>query len=216
MTAEQWLTDHDCERMLTYLAEQNGSRRKLQLFAVACCRSIWHLLTDERSRAVVIAVERQVEGQTTMDEVATAAAAAWEASSRLENNAQDAADAAAATANPPEDIFDYGFRVAFGAGDAMWVRGKDRDDELARQADLVRDIFGNPFRPVTADPSWLTPTVVQLAEHIYADRAFDQMPILADALQDAGCYNAEILGHCRSDGPHVRGCFVGDLLLGKS
>ena len=80
---------------------------------------------------------------------------------------------------------------------------------------LVRCIFGNPFRPVTVDPAWLTPTVVALAEGIYADRAFDRMPILADALQDAGCDNADILNHCRSDGPHVRGCWVADLLRGK-
>ncbi|QEL17763.1 hypothetical protein [Limnoglobus roseus] len=80
---------------------------------------------------------------------------------------------------------------------------------------LLRDIFGNPFRPVNIDPAWLTPTAVGLAEGIYADRAFDRMPILADALQDAGCENAAILGHCRGDGVHVRGCWVVDGVLGK-
>ena len=90
-----------------------------------------------------------------------------------------------------------------------------RATETAVQTRLVRDIFGNPFRPVTIDPSWLTSTTVSLAEGIYSDRAFDRMPILADALQDAGCDSADILGHCRSDGPHVRGCWVIDLLLGK-
>jgi biotin carboxyl carrier protein len=79
----------------------------------------------------------------------------------------------------------------------------------------LRDIFGNPFRPITPDPSWLTSTVVSLAHGIYADRAFDRLPILADALQDAGCDNADVLDHCRSDGPHVRGCWVVDLVLGK-
>jgi hypothetical protein len=79
----------------------------------------------------------------------------------------------------------------------------------------VRDIFGNPFRPVTADPQWLTPTVVTLAQTIYADRAFDRLPILADALEDAGCDEADILTHCRADEPHVRGCWVVDLVLGK-
>jgi hypothetical protein len=80
----------------------------------------------------------------------------------------------------------------------------------------LRDIFGNPFRPVTADPSWLTTTVVTLATGIYADRAFDRLPILADALQDTGCDNADVLDHCRAPGPHVRGCWVIDLLLSKS
>ncbi|QEG31500.1 hypothetical protein GobsT_63220 [Gemmata obscuriglobus] len=87
--------------------------------------------------------------------------------------------------------------------------------EKAALAVLVRDIFGNPFRPVIVNPSWLTSNVVALATGIYADRAFDRMPILADALQDAGCDNADILTHCRSEAPHVRGCWVIDLLLGR-
>ncbi|MBX3398315.1 MAG: hypothetical protein KF873_06205 [Gemmataceae bacterium] len=80
----------------------------------------------------------------------------------------------------------------------------------------MRDIFGNPFRPVAVDPAWLTSTAVAIAQGIYDDRAFDRLPILADALQDAGCENADILAHCRSEGPHVRGCWVVDLVLGKS
>ncbi|HJZ58621.1 MAG TPA: hypothetical protein VKE74_27010 [Gemmataceae bacterium] len=83
-------------------------------------------------------------------------------------------------------------------------------------ADLLRCIYGNPFRPVAVDPSWLTSTVVTLAEGVYLDRAFDRLPTLADALQDAGCDHPDILAHCRGDGPHVRGCWVVDLLLGKT
>jgi hypothetical protein len=100
-------------------------------------------------------------------------------------------------------------------GSGVTQQGGDRS-ERAAQADLVRDIFGNPFRPVTVNPSWLTSTVVALAQGIYADRAFDRLPILADALQDAGCENEDVLNHCRSAGPHCRGCWVVDLLLGKS
>ena len=85
-----------------------------------------------------------------------------------------------------------------------------------RFVQMIRDIFGNPFRPVAADPAWLTSTVVALARGIYDDRAFDRMPILADALQDAGCDNDDVLGHCRGPGPHVRGCWVVDLVLGKA
>lgn len=87
--------------------------------------------------------------------------------------------------------------------------------ERNEQAALIRDIFGNPFRPVTLAPSWLTPKVVALAQDIYDDRAFDRLPILADALEDAACTKADILAHCRGAGPHVRGCWVVDLLLGK-
>jgi hypothetical protein len=84
------------------------------------------------------------------------------------------------------------------------------------QADLLRDIFGNPFRPVAADPGWRTSTVVALAGQMYESRDFSPMPILGDALQDAGCENPDVLDHCRGDGPHVRGCWVVDLILGKS
>ena len=80
----------------------------------------------------------------------------------------------------------------------------------------IRDIFGNPFRPVTLDSRWLSETVVALATGIYADRAFDRMPILADALEEAGCDHPDILAHCRGAGSHVRGCWVVDLILGKS
>jgi hypothetical protein len=87
--------------------------------------------------------------------------------------------------------------------------------EAAAQSDLVRDIFGNPFRPVAFDPRWRTSDVVGLAQAIYDDKAFERMPILADALMDAGCEDEQIIGHCRGKGPHVRGCWVVDLVLGK-
>jgi hypothetical protein len=81
---------------------------------------------------------------------------------------------------------------------------------------MLRCIFGNPFRPVVLDSRWITPTVEQLAKPIYADGAFDRLPILADALEDAGCDNADILNHCRQPAEHARGCWVVDLILGKS
>jgi hypothetical protein len=85
-----------------------------------------------------------------------------------------------------------------------------------RMADLARDIFGNPFRPVALDQRWLTSSVLDLARAIYDERAFERMPILADALMDAGCGSEEIIQHCRGDRPHVRGCWAVDLILGKS
>jgi hypothetical protein len=92
------------------------------------------------------------------------------------------------------------------------------ETEQGRLILLLRDILGNPFCPRVIDPHWLTwndGTVAKLAENIYAERTFDRLPILADALEEAGCTDADILGHCRSDGPHARGCWVIDLLLGK-
>src|SRR5262249_7361033 len=87
--------------------------------------------------------------------------------------------------------------------------------EEKSQSDLVRDIFGNPFRPVVFDPRWRSSDAVGLARAIYDDRAFDRLPILVDALMDAGCADEQVIAHCRGDGPHVRGCWVVDLVLGK-
>jgi hypothetical protein len=87
--------------------------------------------------------------------------------------------------------------------------------ERAMHCALLRDIVGNPYRPATLDPAWLTPKVTALATSIYNDRAFDRMPILADALEDAGCDNSHVLEHCRGPGLHCRGCWVVDLILDK-
>jgi hypothetical protein len=83
---------------------------------------------------------------------------------------------------------------------------------------LLRDLIGNPFRPVAVQPTWLAwggGAVRKLAEAIYNERAFDRLPVLADALTDTGCTDAGLLGHLRSPGPHVRGCWGVDLILGK-
>jgi hypothetical protein len=90
---------------------------------------------------------------------------------------------------------------------------------VREQVMLLREVMGNPFRPTNLDPLWLTwagGTVVHLAEGIYEDRAFDRMPVLGDALEEAGCTNESILGHCRQTAEHVRGCWLVDLLLDKA
>jgi hypothetical protein len=87
------------------------------------------------------------------------------------------------------------------------------------QCGLVRELFGPlPFRPASVDAAWLAGndgTVSKLAAAIYDARAFERLPVLADALEDAGCSDAALLGHLRGPGPHVRGCWAVDLLLGK-
>jgi hypothetical protein len=91
-------------------------------------------------------------------------------------------------------------------------------EEAQWQANLFRHLVGNPFQPASADGSWLRwndSTVVRLAQGIYDERAFDRLPILADALEEAGCRNADILAHCRQGGEHVRGCWLIDIVLGK-
>jgi hypothetical protein len=116
------------------------------------------------------------------------------------NVAQIAAEAAARTGASMR-VAEY--RAAFGR-------------ERVAQCGLLRDLFRNPSRPVALTDAWRTPTVVALATSIYDDGAFDPLPILADALEDAGCDNTDILNHCRQPGEHARGCWVVDLLLNKS
>jgi hypothetical protein len=84
-----------------------------------------------------------------------------------------------------------------------------------RHREILRDLFGNPFQPVALNPSWRTPTVLALAQEIYDSRAFNRLPALANALEEAGCRDADLLAHCRGAGPHVKGCWAVDLLLGK-
>jgi hypothetical protein len=96
----------------------------------------------------------------------------------------------------------------------------DPEPEIVRSncIRLLRDLFGNPFRPTALAPAWLGwkhGTAAAVARHVYEDRAFHELPILADALEDAGCTDADLLGHCRGPGPHIRGCWAVDLILGK-
>ena len=100
----------------------------------------------------------------------------------------------------------------------VFERAESNVDSI--HAAYLRDIIGNPFRPVSLDPRWLTSTVVDLARSIYEGfprqaGGYVALPILADALMDAGCDDEPVLNHCRGPGPHVRGCWVVDLILGK-
>jgi hypothetical protein len=112
-------------------------------------------------------------------------------------------------------------RFAREAAMAAWQA--EEAEEEAFQCEILRGLLGNPFRPISLDPGWLTPTVTNLAAAAYVERELPSghldagwLGVLADALEDAGCDNAELLGHLRGPGPHVRGCWVVDLLLGRS
>jgi hypothetical protein len=98
-----------------------------------------------------------------------------------------------------------------------WYRIVEIDN--AQQSTLLRDIVGNPFRSVKVNPAWLawaSGIIPKLASAIYEERRFPDLPVLADALEEAGGCDEVILSHCRGPGPHVRGCWVLDLILGKS
>jgi hypothetical protein len=233
MTEVEWLKSNDPEGMIAALGRK-ASKRKRRLFGCACCRRIWPLLTDERSRTAVTVAEGFADGLASgrdlVDAETAAKIAERDADWRPNGWRRTAASASAcATSKHAADAVKAWRYVSWVV---EWKRAADRnvtpedkdfhrilkeaeDEELAEQTPLLRCIFGNPFRPVLVGPSWLTSTVVAIAEGIYADRAFDRLPILADALEDAGCDHADILAHCRGTGPHARGCWVVDLLLGK-
>jgi hypothetical protein len=201
--------------MLDYLRQQNASLRKLRLFSCARCRLFWHLLTDERSRTAVEVGEQYADGRATVEVLRAASAGAWGAA-ELGPNAQTpsawVAVGVASECDPPgESFWDVAWDFYNGSS-PMEVAAMDAAAEA--EVALLRDIFTNPFRPPQCDPGWRTSTVLALAGSIYDDRAFDCLPILADALEDAGCGDAEILDHLRGPGPHVRGCWALDLVLG--
>ena len=226
MTEREWLACADPVPMLNYLEGKAGDR-KMRLFAVACCGRVWPALTDERSRRAVELSEFAADHPVTEDELDTVSAEAEEAfEDTLDTDyydgkvlapdvvaAQGATHAASYASNSPAVRVSDAIEVAQAAADAA---PGGAALEAPAQAALLRDIFGNPFRPVTFDTAWRTDTVIALARGMYESRDFGAMPILADALQDAGCTSNDILDHCRGPGPHVRGCWVVDLVLGKA
>jgi hypothetical protein len=181
--------------------------RKLRLVACACCRRVWHRITDERSRQAVEYAERFAEG--TIDNRKLEEAHQRGCEVVREVGILHPVHAAAYTATPLA-----GHAAYFAFQDAH-EEGESFECKSQWQMALVRDVLGNPFRPVALDSAWLTSNVTALAQSVYDDRAFDHLPILADALEDAGCDNADILNHCRQPAEHVRGCWVVDLILGK-
>jgi hypothetical protein len=225
MTEAEWLACADPKKMLNFLRDKRGDR-KFRLFACACCRHIWHLLRDERSRKAVDVAERFAEGTATEEELTQAENGAndvWNGLAYAEGDVTaaetDASDAACGAACYARGAIGAAGSASHSAAYALSYDGH-RPAEQERQCRLLHDIFGNPFRPSPplsiAVLAWNDGTVSHIAEGIYEERAFDRLPILADALLDAGCDNEELLAHCRSDGPHVRGCWAVDLILGKS
>jgi hypothetical protein len=237
MTEDEWQVFDDPEVMAEYLRGKT-SERKARLFAVACCRRIWDRVIDPSSRQAVEVAERIAEGQASDEERSSAWFAAVARRLNPNTEVERAILFALFSTMFPEGMMrpvlvagriehvescsagavaDYAARAAGG--------GSVRPDEsrIARersaQCDLLRCIAGPlPFRAVDLTSSWLTwnhGTVPAIARRVYDERAFHDLPILADALEDAGCADADILDHCRRPGEHVRGCWVIDLLLGK-
>ena len=217
MTGAEWLACENPNHALSLLrAVGVRSRRKDRLAAVAGLRHFWSDLSAEQRRAVT-AAERYADGEIRFPELRAAAARAGSgASGRLPDAAARVTDRVAADALWMTAVL-Y-LPVVFGGPvytDPPFQDARAYADQGRPMMAILRCSFGNPFRPVTADPRWLSSTAVTLARTIYEGRAFDRLPILADALEEAGCDVSALLDHCRGDGPHVRGCWVVDLLTGR-
>ncbi|MDY3555924.1 hypothetical protein R5W24_005070 [Gemmata sp. JC717] len=216
MTETEWLGCADPTSMVRHLQRFRSSDRKFRLFAAACCRRIAHRLPDDRCREALDTSERYLEGLAGSDELAAAYVNAQRAFTEFDNrDGWETAASAVSSACVADEVPFFAASAAREAALLVWPR-LQRKMEYRWQSRVLHDIFGNPFRSVVIVPTWITTDVCILAEGIYAEKAFDRMPILADALQDAGCDNDDILNHCRQPGEHVRGCWVVDLLLGKT
>jgi hypothetical protein len=212
MTESEWLS---CTN-LDFMLERARSDRKRMLFGVACCRRIWHLFPDENCRQAVVLAEQMAQGYVSTARRKAALElvrqAAREGDDRTTRQAISAADALL-----KEELYASAALYSAAAAAAA-LRPSNLQEEQGAQAALLRDILGYPFATVRIDPAWRAwnkGTVVALAQTIYDEDTFDQAPVLADALEEAGCTDARILDHLRGPGPHVRGCWVVDLILEK-
>jgi hypothetical protein len=220
MNEHEWLTCTDRERMRRYLMRTAGDR-KLRLFACALCRRIWHLLEDEALRRAVEVSERYADGLADHQELVAAQRATWPVIRPGATRTQ--ANLAASRVARGESLHDA-IKLAMLADEVAAERRIPRVENArqtvqAAHCAVMRDIFGNPFRPPAFDPAWRTANggaALRLAQVLYDERRFEDMPILADALEDAGCTDAALLEHCRGGGPHALGCWALDAALGKS
>jgi hypothetical protein len=213
LSAEQWDVWRDPKPML---AECEGQDRKLRLFACACARRVWPIMQADEFRQAVELAERLADGEATEKERKALKAKCESLNPRAMWNPAAAAATNCLSSDPSGAAWYGAFAAAAGVAGAS--EGAVWDAARARQADLVREIFGNPLRPVGVDPAWLKwngRTVPQIAERIYQSGSFGDLPVLADALEEAGCASAELLSHLREEREHVRGCWALDLLRGE-
>jgi hypothetical protein len=231
MTEADWFSCTNPNPMLDFIRSR-ATERLLRLFAAACCRTIWDLLADSRSRSAIEIAELAAEGLANGEELAGAMDRAREVVARSQGPYRTATDgrhyriAAAARDVARSTAWSAASNTAWSVPEAAkpWepTPPLSPDPHLALLAELLRDLFGNPFQPMAFDPEWRTPQVISVGEAAYAERILpagtlerERLAILADALEDVGCTDAAILGHLRDPGAHVRGCVVVDLVLSK-
>jgi hypothetical protein len=219
MTEAEWLRSTDPQPMLDWIVGKS-SERKLRLFAVACCRELRPDLLNNVCRNAIDVAERHADGLASRRERTRAIANTVNVAREMGFGDEDAryfpgcADEAHAAfavlhALGPRAKLPH----ASTAARHIWSSGRQL---LRIHCQRLRCIIGNPFHANPVDPSWITENVVSVAHAIYDGRAFERMRILADALEDAGCDNADMLSHLRNGGEHARGCWVIDALTGRT
>jgi hypothetical protein len=207
MTESEWLACDDDEKMLDWLGKR-FTRRKRRLLGCATARQVEHLVREPINHEIVNLCERYADGEVTKGVVQKAfRRLRWEPATYCEWNIRDLA---------------RGFTEPSSSGTPGLDHFPERrsPEQCARDwADVMRDLFGpTPFRKVPLEPAWLAANdgaVRSLARAIYDEGRWPELPILADALEEAGCSDADLLGHCRAGQRHYRGCWVVDLILGK-
>ena len=218
MTEAEWLACTDPGSIVEWLrASGRSSDRKLRLFATACCRRLLPLVREGRAQEWVEVIEEYADGRASKAALrrvrrgVRAARHALRAGGELQWQewAANWLVEVSATGNAFGGVVDRLHHPSFlGLFDS-------EVDERASQCALLRDIF-HPSRSGDLGSAWLTPDVLGLARTTYEEYGFDRLPILGDALEDAGCTDAEILGHCRGPQGHVRGCWAVDAVLGRA
>lgn len=211
LTEERWWSAEGCDGaawMLRRMWDQHGAAamRKSKLFVCACTRSAWKWSLLGMERRAIETAERYADCQASLEELSEMHLALTLSPGRATR-----VTALCLLATRSSDVRHNDCMAAY------HVRpSSPRESEWYVDPVIwVRDIFGDPFHPVNFDPAWRTPDVCTLAESAYRDRDFTLLPVLGDALLDAGCANEDVLAHCRAKTPHTRGCWVLDRILGK-
>lgn len=208
MTEREWTTSRNPYVLLEELQYHDASLRKFRLFVCGYCRLFFWGKMPPEVREAVETGELWADGSTTRYRLRKAQRVVGVNLLDKHPKARQVAYYSVCASNPEQLAHEV---IAMGAVGSHSLRPRRVD--YGKIARLIHCVFGNPFRATTEKYRVITPQ--RLAASIYTDRAFDRLPILADALEEAGCTDEAILSHCRGPGPHVRGCWVVDLLLGK-
>ncbi|MHC5540072.1 hypothetical protein ACYOEI_17780 [Singulisphaera rosea] len=228
MEEAEWSVCTDPWEMLSFL-ERRASRRKLQLFAAACCRRALPLSTDPRHREATEAAERAADGDLGPEAFEQALKPVVELWADIPNRTEVGWEPSHYLTAATRHLTGGGetkFAASFAARGLACLRGEEesppwqatREAEETHQCSMLRDIFGSPSRPFRFDPAWLSGQggpAVALARQVEQTGRFGDVPLLAETLVRVGCGDPAVLDHCRAYESHVRGCWVLDALLGR-